>query len=46
MENKSTASKEYQIWWEANKERILEKDRLDHEMGYKASIVKHLKTAT
>jgi hypothetical protein len=36
-------SKEYQIWWEANQERILAQDKLNHEMNYKAAVAKHLK---
>ena len=40
---KSLASKEYQLWWEANQERILAQDRLDHDMNYKSVLAKHLK---
>ena len=40
---KSLASKEYQLWWKANQERILAQDRLDHDMNYKSALVKHLK---
>ncbi len=31
----SVASKEYQLWWEVNQERILAQDKLRHEMDYK-----------
>jgi hypothetical protein len=40
---KSLASKEYQLWWEVNQERILAQDRLDHDMNYKSALAKHLK---
>jgi hypothetical protein len=40
---KSPASKEYQLWWEANQERILEQDKLDHEMNYKTALAKFIK---
>jgi hypothetical protein len=40
---KSPASKEYQLWWEANQERILAQDRFNHDMDYKSALVKHLK---
>ena len=40
---KSLASKEYQIWWEVNQERILAQDRLNHDMNYKSALAKHLK---
>jgi hypothetical protein len=41
--SKELASKEYQLWWEANQEEILAQDRLNHEMDYKSSLAKHLK---
>lgn len=40
---KLVASNEYQLWWEANKEKILAKDKLDHEMNYKSALAKSLK---
>jgi hypothetical protein len=40
---KPLASKEYQLWWEANQERILTQDRLNHDMNYKSALAKHLK---
>jgi hypothetical protein len=40
---KSVASKEYQLWWEANQERILAQDKLRHEMDYKQALAKHMK---
>lgn len=43
MENKSIASKEYQMWWEINQERILAQDRLNHEMNYKSALAKSMK---
>ena len=39
----SVASKEYQLWWEANQERILAQDKLRHEMNYKQALAKHMK---
>lgn len=39
----SVASKEYQLWWEVNQERILAQDKLRHEMGYKQALAKHIK---
>ena len=43
MEGKSIASKEYQLWWEVNQEKILAQDKLDHEMNYKSALAKNLK---
>jgi hypothetical protein len=43
MENKSIASKEYQIWWEKNSERILAEDKLNHEMNFKSALAKSMK---
>ena len=40
---KSLASKEYQIWWGKNQERILAQDKLNHDMNYKSTLVKYLK---
>jgi len=39
----SVASKEYQLWWEVNQERILAQDKLRHEMDYKQALAKHMK---
>jgi hypothetical protein len=39
---KSLASKEYQLWWEVNQERILAQDKLNHEMNYKSALAKNL----
>lgn len=42
-ETKSSASKEYQLWWELNQEKILAQDKLRHEMNYKSALAKHIK---
>lgn len=39
----SLASKEYQLWWEENQERVLAQDKLRHEMDYKQALAKHMK---
>lgn len=39
----SIASKEYQLWWELNQEKILAQDKLRHEMNYKSALAKHIK---
>ena len=31
----------YEQWWEQNKERILAEDKLNHDMQFKSSYVKH-----
>lgn len=33
-------SEEYQQWWEQNKERILEQDKLNHDMQFKSAYIK------
>lgn len=43
MKIKSIASKEYQIWWEKNSERILAEDKLNHEMNFKFALAKSMK---
>ncbi len=43
METKIMASKEYQIWWEKNSERILAEDKLNHEMNFKFALAKSMK---
>jgi hypothetical protein len=43
METKIMASKEYQMWWEANQERILAQDKLIHEMNFKFALAKSMK---
>ncbi len=43
VERKSPASKEYQLWWELNQEKVLAQDRLRHEMNYKSALAKHIK---
>ena len=43
MKNESTASKEYQIWWEKNQERILAQDMLNHDMNFKTALAKSMK---
>jgi hypothetical protein len=40
-QEQSKASSEYQKWWEQNKERILAEDKLNHEMQFKSSYIKH-----
>lgn len=42
-QGKSPASKEYQLWWELNQEKILAQDKLRHEMNYKSALAKHMK---
>lgn len=39
----STASDEYKIWWEKNKDRILAEDELNHQLNYKHALAKHIK---
>ncbi len=43
MGNTNIASKEYQIWWEKNQERILAQDKLNHEMNFKSALSKSMK---
>jgi hypothetical protein len=33
--------RKYEQWWEQNKERILAKDQLRHDMQFKSSYSKH-----
>jgi hypothetical protein len=42
MKNESIASKEYQMWWEINQEKILAQDKLRHEMDYKFALAKSI----
>ena len=39
----TTPAEEYQVWWAKNKDRILAEDQLNHEMGYKKALAKHIK---
>lgn len=34
-------NKQYEQWWEQNKERILAEDKLNHDMQFKSSYAKH-----
>ena len=40
-QEQAQSSTKYQQWWEQNKERILAEDKLNHEMQFKSSYVKH-----
>ena len=40
-QEQSQASNTYQQWWEQNKERILAEDKLNHDIQFKSSYVKH-----
>jgi hypothetical protein len=33
-------SEKYKLWWEQNKERILEQDQLNHDMQFKTAYIK------
>ena len=33
-------SEKYNQWWEQNKERILEQDKLNHDMQFKTAYIK------
>jgi hypothetical protein len=33
-------SSDYERWWEQNKERILEQDKLNHDMQFKTAYIK------
>ena len=40
-ERNMLVSPSYREWWEQNKERILEEDKLNHDMQFKAAYIKH-----
>jgi hypothetical protein len=40
-ERNMLVSPSYREWWEQNKERILEEDKLNHDMQFKAAYAKH-----
>jgi len=33
--------RKYEQWWEQNKERILEQDKLNHDMQFKTAYIQH-----
>ncbi len=33
--------RKYEQWWEQNKERILEQDKLNHDMQFKSKLIQH-----
>jgi hypothetical protein len=33
--------RKFEQWWEQNKERILEQDKLNHDMQFKSAYTKH-----
>jgi uncharacterized protein YaiL (DUF2058 family) len=39
-EEKAKVNPSYREWWEQNKERILEEDKLNHDMQFKAAYTK------
>jgi hypothetical protein len=38
-QEQSQSSSDYERWWEQNKERILEQDKLNHDMQFKTAYI-------